>query len=254
MLVFRYDKTFEGLLTALFDAYARRTFPERLIGPGEPEPMFSETCYEVVTDRVRASRVWTGLERKLPREVRGMIMHVWLSEEPGSDELLFRYMRKVFDAPHAVSTDFADDDMLEAKKLAHKVNKEALYLIQFVRFQRAGDDTFFAAVSPKYNALPLVLEHFKDRFADQKWLIYDLRRSYGFFYDLEKTTEVTLLDDNENFPGGKLDEKLMAEDEKLFQDLWRGYFKSMTIKERINPKLHRQHLPRRFWKYLTEKQ
>ena len=65
--------------------------------------------------------------------------------------------------------------------------------------------------------------------------------------------EITL-DNDEHLLGGKLDEKLMAEDEKLFQELWKGYFKSMTIKERINPKLHRQHMPKRFWKYLTEKQ
>jgi probable DNA metabolism protein len=46
----------------------------------------------------------------------------------------------------------------------------------------------------------------------------------------------------------------MAEDEQLFQKLWKAYFKSLTIKERINPKLQRQHLPKRYWKYLTEKQ
>ena len=42
MLVFRYDKSFDGLLSALFDAYAMRAFPEQLIGPGEPEPLFTE--------------------------------------------------------------------------------------------------------------------------------------------------------------------------------------------------------------------
>jgi len=62
------------------------------------------------------------------------------------------------------------------------------------------------------------------------------------------------LDMTENFKDGKLNEKLMAEDEKQFQELWKGYFNSMTIKERINPKLHRQNLPKRYWKYLTEKQ
>lgn len=40
MIVFRYDRTFEGLLTVVFDAYSRKSFPERLIGPGEPVPMF----------------------------------------------------------------------------------------------------------------------------------------------------------------------------------------------------------------------
>ena len=32
MLVFRYDKTFDGLLSALFDAYSLHVFPEALIG------------------------------------------------------------------------------------------------------------------------------------------------------------------------------------------------------------------------------
>ena len=41
MLVFRYDKSFDGLLSALFDAYSLRLFPDALIGPGEPEPLFT---------------------------------------------------------------------------------------------------------------------------------------------------------------------------------------------------------------------
>lgn len=36
MLVFRYDKTFDGLLSAVFDAYSLHMFPESLIGPGSP--------------------------------------------------------------------------------------------------------------------------------------------------------------------------------------------------------------------------
>ena len=31
MIIFVYDKTFEGLLTAVFDAYSRRTFPDLLL-------------------------------------------------------------------------------------------------------------------------------------------------------------------------------------------------------------------------------
>ena len=40
----------------------------------------------------------------------------------------------------------------------------------------------------------------------------------------------------------------------LFQDLWKSYFKAMTIKERLNPTLQRRCMPRRYWAYLTEKQ
>ena len=40
MTVFVYDKTFEGLLTAVFDAYSRRSFPDLLLAEGEPFPLF----------------------------------------------------------------------------------------------------------------------------------------------------------------------------------------------------------------------
>ena len=46
-----------------------------------------------------------------------------------------------------------------------RVDWERIRLLQFVRFQKAADGTFFAAVEPEKNALPLVTGHFKDRFA-----------------------------------------------------------------------------------------
>ena len=46
MTVFRYDKSWEGLLTAVFDAYARRQFPERLLADGEPLPLFCDGSHQ----------------------------------------------------------------------------------------------------------------------------------------------------------------------------------------------------------------
>ena len=253
MTIFHYDKTFEGLLTAVFDAYNRKTFPDKLLGVNEPEPLFVDERFTVISDDEKSKRVWKGLEKKLVHNACNMITYVWLSELPGSDELIFRYIRKILDNKQAVQFNFADDDVLQMQKLAQKVSRERLRLIELVRFQKAADDIFFSPVSPDYNSLPLTLDHFTDRFADQKWVIYDTRRNYGYYYDLKTVTEMTL-DSTDLFPKGKLDEKLMAEDEKLYQELWKGYFKAMTIKERINLKLQRQHLPKRYWKYLTEKQ
>ncbi len=252
LVVFRYDKTFEGLLTAVFDAYSRKTFPQKLLGEEEIEPLFTE-IHVVITDAEKSTRVWKGLEKKISKNSCNMITHVWQSEQPGSDELIFRYMCKCFNSKHSIETNFADVDVLEMQQLAKKVSREREHILQFVRFQKTADGIFFAPIAPIYNALPLAVEHFADRYADQKWIIYDMKRNYGYYYDLKTVTEMSF-DNTGHFLDGKLDERLMAEDEKLFQELWKGYFKSMTIKERINPKLHRQHLPVRFWKYLTEKQ
>ncbi len=251
--VFRYDKTFEGLLCALFDAYVRHTFPEQLIGPEEPIPLFTQQIHEVLTRTEAAERVWKGLKRKLGSNVRRMLVFAWLSEEEGSDTLLLRYMRKTFDTPASIIGVFTDSDVLQVKKIAQKVAKEKERLIQFVRFQKAGDGSYFAPVSPLYNVLPLSLGYFTDRFADQRWLLYDTKRRYGYYYDLKQPLEVTLEEDGPLLEGW-LSDDLCAADEHLFQERWKSYFQAVTIRERLHPQLHRQLMPRRFWKYLPEKQ
>jgi len=253
MIIFHYDKTFEGLLTAVFDAYSRKTFPDKLMGPDDIEPLFVNESFSVITDDEKSGRVWKSLEKKLAKITLNMISYVWLSELEGSDELIFRYIRKTFDSKVSIEMNFADDDVLQLRNIAQKVNREKHRLIEFVRFQKTADGIFFAPVAPDHNALPLTLSHFTDRFADQKWIIYDTKRNYGYFYDQKKVTEMTL-DNTDLFPDGKINETLMDKDEQMFQKMWKAYFKSMTIKERINLKLHRQHLPKRYWKYLTEKQ
>ena len=253
MLIFRYDKTFEGLLTAVFDAYNRKTFPDKLLGETDIEPLFTNDTHVVTTQEEHSNRVWIALQKKLSKYACNMITHVWLSEQAGSDELIFRFIHKVFNSKQSIETNFADVDVLEMNQLAKKVSREREHIMQFVRFQKTADGIFFSPVSTIYNALPLAVGHFVDRFSDQPWILYDVKRDYGYYYDTKDVREIKLETD-EKFLDGKLDEKLMDEDEKLFQDLWKGYFKAMTIKERMNLKLQRQHMPKRFWKYLTEKQ
>jgi len=252
MIIFRYDKTFEGLLTCVFDAYSRKAFPDRLLAENDIAPLFTQECHTVISSEEKSGRVWEGLRKKLPDKAGNMLLYVWLSELEGIDELLFRYICKTFGHKGAFAYNFGDTDVLEVEKIARKVAHEALYIKQFLRFQKAADDIFFAPVRPLYNALPLAIDHFTDRFADQQWVIYDLRRKYGYYYDLHTTREITFTDADSTLRE-KLDESLMAEDEKLFQELWKGYFKALTIKERMNPRLQRQHMPVRFWRYLTEK-
>lgn len=246
--------TFQGLLTALFEAYDRKSFPDALLPENTPLPLFYKEVIPVFTDEKKSDRVWKGLQKKLSRAGLSVITLAWLSEIEGVDFLLFRYMRKAIDAPHSIELNFGDPDILKASQIAKKVSQERHRLAQFVRFQKTADGIFFGALEPLYNVLPIAISHFKDRFADQKWVLYDLKRAYGYYYDLDTVTEVRFQDKPTHLSTGKLNEELMDKEEKMFQKLWKAYFKSISIKERANPKLHRQNLPTRFWKYLTEKQ
>lgn len=254
MVVFTYDKTFEGLLTSVFEAYDRKLFPDILLAENEPLPLFCDQSIHILTDEEKANRVWKGLQKRLSKAGLSVLTTDWLSELPEIDMLLFQYMRKAIDAPASIELDFGDPDVLKASQIGKKVSQERHRIVQFLRFQKAVDGTFFAAIEPMYNVLPIAISHFQDRFADQKWLIYDLKREYGYYYDLNSVTEVRFEKKGSHLLNGKLEIALMDQDEQLFQRLWREYFKSITIKERINPKLHRQNLPARFWKYLPEKQ
>lgn len=256
MKIFRYDQTFEGLLTAVFEAYSRHTFPDRLLAEEEPLPLFHEEIFTVITDKEKADRVWQGLQKKLSHTATVCLAQCWLAEEEETPMLLFRYICKAFNASRSIETDFADPDVLAFTQMWKRVDWERLRLMQFVRFQKAADGTFFAAVEPEKNALPLVVNHFRDRFADQRWLIYDIRRAYGFYYDLHEARPVTFSEDTHasHLITGMLDESLMDKEEKLFQSLWKTYFKAICIKERLNPKKHRGDMPVRYWKYITEKQ
>ena len=253
MLIFRYDKTFEGLLTAIFEAYSIKRFPDVLLAAEETSPLFYDEIITVVTDEERSNRVWKGLQKKLSASALTSLTTCWLSELPEIDLVLFSYIHKAIDAPRSIELNFGDPDVLELSKVWKKVNNERLRVMQFLRFQKAADGTYFAALKPLYNVISLVIPYLQDRFADQKWLLYDLKREYGYYYNRQKVDEVRFETKGTHLLTGKLDQQLMAEDEQLFQQLWRTYFKTIAIKERINPKLHRQNLPVRFWKYLTEK-
>ena len=81
-----------------------------------------------------------------------------------------------------------------------------------------------------------------------------MNRQYGYYYDLKSVSEITITDKGTPLLKGILDDQSMAEDERLFQKLWKTYFKAIAIKERTNPRKHKQDMPVRYWKYLTEKQ
>ncbi len=260
MLIYQHDRTLDGVLSAVFEAYSSHQHPDRLIGPGEPLPLFCEETHQVVTANNRAERVWAGLEKRLSKNGLRVILTSYLSELPELDNHLFQYIYKVFQRPESaqsIERNMSDPDVLAVTNICRKVAHEELRMKQFIRFQKAKDGTYLAVVHPDHNVLPLIIDHFSDRFRDQSWLIFDAKRKYGYYYDQNEVTRITF-DDNTTLPfdfqTGQLNDDILSEDDHLFQELWRTYFKAICIKERINPKKQLSDMPRRYWKYMTEKQ
>ena len=148
--------------------------------------------------------------------------------------------------------DYSDSTVLYIAQLAKKVGREKHRMEAFVRFQLTKDGIYFANIEPDFDVLPLISKHFRDRYADQKWLIYDVKRSYGIYYDLDHM-EMVSLNLKDIHHNRTVKSAAFADEEYEYQTLWNDYFKSTNIASRINPKLHVQHVPKRYWKYLSEK-
>ncbi|MDR0866092.1 MAG: TIGR03915 family putative DNA repair protein [Candidatus Symbiothrix sp.] len=253
MLYYLYDTTFEGFLTCVFDAYNRKELPDRMISESLTVPLFTDV-HTVITDPDKSGRVFQGLKKKISKPALNMLFLCFLSEMEDIELILFRYIQKTFASPVSIEINFADDDVLALSKIYKKVGNEITHIKQFVRFQKTADGIFFAIMDPLYNVLPLCSDFFQDRYADQQWIIYDSRRNYGLFYDLKKTEIVHFDQPVVSLQTGQVSREQQDDYEKAFQDLWNDYLKAVTIRERKNLKLQRQFLPKRFWKYLTEKQ
>ena len=258
MTVYVFDGTMDGLLSAVFDAFLLKEKPERLLTGGEVLPLFCDCVYKVTTDSEKARRVWTGLEKQLPRDALRMISTSQLSELQELWQPLFMFVCKVFSQGPKVVRNYADQDVLTVTQIARRVVHEAHRMMQFVRFQKAKDGTYLAVISPDQNVLPLIIHHFHDRFNDQPWLIYDAHRHYGYHYDGQSPPIRITIEDEASVPfslaDGKLNDDILSSDDHLLQDLWRTYFKAICIRERLNPRKQLNDMPRRYWKYLTEKQ
>lgn len=253
MNVFSFDNTFEGLLTLVFDSYQRKQFPDEILsGEGSQNVLFGSTI-QVITDESKAERVWMGIVRKSSEENAHRIYRVFLAGQPDTPLLLVKYIRLIVDSVKNEETNFAIPIVVEINKLHQKVCKEAHRINMFTRFQKTVENSYYASYAPLYDVLPLCIPHFRDRFADQTWIIYDLKRNYGFLYNQKDVSRLVFSELRVNTQTGQLHHSLLAEDEKLFQQLWKQYYNSICIWERRNPKVHRQLLPKRFWKYLPEK-
>ncbi|WP_423148165.1 TIGR03915 family putative DNA repair protein [Rubrolithibacter danxiaensis] len=247
-----FDGSFEGLLCCIFAIYERKLKSYKIIEENFLISPF-DTIIPVHTERTKAERVWQGLKKHLSPEKLASFYYCFLSEENNSPQLLTEFACYVFDNPgKEVETNYGKEQVLKLSQISRKVARERHRFEAFVRFKKTADELYFSSIEPDFNILPLLISHFKSRYADQKWAIYDLKRKYGIYYNLQDVEFIEM--DLKELKNRLNSVEKMDKSENDFQELWQIYFKNTNIESRKNTKLHTQHVPKRYWKYLTEKQ
>jgi probable DNA metabolism protein len=246
--VFETDGSFEGLLTAIFRAYATSLMPDAIVPVGNGQRGLFDNIECIDTDPAIADRVWTGLKRHLGARQRQRLFLAHLSGHADVETLIFRRIVEALPGRRGLSPAIDLSVGIRIDQLSQKVRREAHRMKGFIRFQQTGNGSYMARVAPRYDVLPLIRPHFEIRYADQNWVIYDTVRNYGLGYNRRTTREICL----DRAALTAIEQKADTQ-EHLCQVLWQRYYDAATIRSRNNPALHRRQLPRRYWRYLTEK-
>ena len=257
-----YEPSFEGWLSAVFYVYANRLQNDKTLQLIAQDSYIPSLIYEatsIATEEDSAERVLVKLNKLLGRSGMRHILWGFLSEKDDIGTTLFQVVKYAIDYPsRSIMEDLGNLNVLELVKTVKSVAREKHRMEAFVRFEHTTDDIYFARVEPDFNVLPLIGEHFRQRYQDQHWAIYDVSRGFGIYYDKSNSTPTrpaalqTITDLDESVLRNPA--SIYSEDEQRYQKFWQGYFTNVNIKERKNTRLHKQYLPQRYWKYLSEKQ
>ncbi|WP_291352181.1 TIGR03915 family putative DNA repair protein [Acinetobacter sp. UBA3106] len=257
MATYCFDGSMTGLLSCVFRAFQFKEFQVNVTRDEHAQNGLFDDFIQVVSNEEHAQRVWQGLKQKTSSQSQRNFYYTFLSENQTADQHLFNYCLYIFQHQYKVDENYGHPDVLALAQWTKQVGREKHRMEAFVRFKKCQDGLFLSLVRPDFNVLPLIERHFKARYQDQRWLIYDEKRKYGIYYDLQQVHQIEM-------NAHEVDTKLASgfsqsftieldEQELLYDQLWKDYFQSVNIQARQNMKFHIQYVPKRYWRYMNEK-
>ena len=161
-MVYIFDETLEGLLTAVFEWFERKPGEVILKTHQTHQPAIFEPSLTIISNRYKADRVWRGLNRKLDKNEMRKVYCTYLSDSPENFNSLFHFICYIFMHPEGAENDYGNKYVLELAQIARKVEREKHRMEAFIRFQHTADNVFYCGVDPDFNVLPLIINHFKN--------------------------------------------------------------------------------------------
>lgn len=239
-----YDGTFDGYLTAIFYAYNEKEtshiYKEHLYAPS-----FLSSHRLIPSEIDKADRVYQSILTKLSFSTLDNLYHLYLSEEAEAETLGLNYLKLCYAHSDSINLAKNHDIIRQVDAINKRVWLEVHRFYGFVRFKEVCPRVFYAPIEPDHNIIPLMMEHFKKRFSDQHFIIHDLRRRSAIIYDTQNIFLRHLTPQESN-------ELSKADITDAFEPLFKAYYTSTTIPERMNLKQQNRYLPKRYHKHLVE--
>lgn len=238
-VVYRYDGSMQGFLCCVFESFRCKELPAQICSPADARlTLFPDK--EIPTESAHACRVLRGIER-LGGSVKQRFSTAFLSTVPDKELILLRYLRTAFATGRGVDRMLGNPDVAAAWQLERAVNGEAHHFVEFLRFEER-DGMLGAVIHAQNMVLPLLRPHFCSRLPDEDFLIYDAAHGVAMLRRGDSVQYLAMEDYD----------RTASPEELQWQELWKRFFKALTIEQRRNERCQQTHCPRRFWRDMCE--
>jgi len=250
MTIFLCHNSVDGIFSGIYDAWASR------LGHQNVQLQLENTNYElfaeyreVPIDAEKAAKVARTLRLRMGEEDYTHIYQAALSKNLNKANCIYRTVVQglASGSQGFIMQKLQDRDICRVFEMSRNIGNEAHHYLGFVRFRELKKRVMFSEICPDNQVLPLIGEHFADRFPTEHFLIYDKRHQVFIAHEAYKQWVLVA--------GESLNREMVdawSEEEQGFQDLWKGFCKTIGIEERRNTRLQKQFLPLKFRRFLTE--
>lgn len=242
MIIYLYDGTFDGLFTAIFDSYAYKETPDKIVEIELAPPLLS-TVRNITTDAEKSLRVRRKVFSLLSEKGKTALKFAFRTNHENKATLIYNMVKNLLDTGRDEIENFANANFYKVYKLYEKVHRERHRFLGFVRFSLSESGIYYGKISPDNDIVDLLLPHFARRFKNLPFIIHDEKRDIFACHNGNKNEVFTLNG------GGKYFEGINDE----FNALFKKYYDTVNIKQRKNLKTMRNFMPVRYYKNLPEK-
>ncbi len=248
-LVLCCEDSLDGIFTAIYDAFVyKKHFTEPYtdsiaiqIGKEGNYRLFAEEI-NIASDSCKAEKTVWAIQKKLGFSVYRTVFYALCHFEEERASIVLGYLVRAFSTGSRIREYLSDPYVMRVMELSRKVANECNKLYGFLRFRDTGR-FLFSKIEPKCNVLPILMEHFLDRYPNENFMIYDEKRCYGVVHAVGAepffVTDKSFLADFEEVPD-------------RYEELWKQYFHTMGISERKNEKCQKNLLPKWYRNHMTE--
>ena len=241
-MIYRYDGTYEGLLTTLFITYKEDEDFVTIIKDEHFQTPIFDADVMVRTDIEKASRVRNGIIHRSSLKAERMLFQCLHSEAKNIENTIYKYFKKLMTSIHKYHKDFTCEHVLRLHQVQKMVLRESLRVKAFATFTEI-DDMAYGIVNPEFDVLPLISQDVAEKKPEIGWVLYDLQRQYGAVYDMIDIRYLSATEMEHDMVQVDINlGKNMLDKNKL----WSTLMQASHLSPKNNSRLYFKHIPHRY--------